>query len=257
LVSRPLCCTAAVLALGVAWLGAPGKVGATAYTLEVAIEDFSTAWNQDPNNLGTNKTDDPNFATNSTSVAVVSILPVFDLSGSFTTLDPTNSTVLDVGGALDPNGQDLFLFSLDVDPNSIRSIGLAQAEPSVPFAVPATGLGHFDDAFGPPDCGSIGSNCAGFTGSTTNPLFVWDPNTPDGLSGTSDRLFVAYAIGTLPGDGTPILGIPPGSVNFMINDGSAVVTVTGKLVVVPEPGGLLLLGGALAALSALTRRRGI
>ena len=72
---------------------------------------------------------------------------------------------------------------------------------------------------------------------------------------TTDRLFAAYSpVGSLPGPGIfPV--IPPATASFMISEaGGTNFSVTGTIVLVPEPTTALLLGAGLLGLAMVGRR---
>jgi PEP-CTERM motif len=73
---------------------------------------------------------------------------------------------------------------------------------------------------------------------------------------TTDRLFGAFSpVGSLPGPGIfPV--IPPGTANFSFSKaGGTNFSASGTIVLVPEPGTLLLLGGGLLGVALAGRRR--
>ena len=114
------------------------------------------------------------------------------------------------------------------------------------------GVGHFSDPNETPTGGSIPVASIG--------RFSYDNPNISGLNlqagETTDRLFVAFSpVGSLPGPGIPP-PIPPGTASFMLSKaGGANFSVQGSIVLVPEPGTLLLLGGGLMGLGLAGRRR--
>ncbi len=175
-----------------------------------------------------------NAGNNGGSGVLGTILPETDSSGGSLTL-----------AGVGPGGLDLLLFrvqlsagSADVDQVGASTIGVAVA----------LGAGHFLD----PDETPTGGSIAGDAG-----LLDYDHlNLGSALNleagETTDRLFVTFALGALPGPGLPPI-FPPGTASFMISSG-ANFSVQGGIVLIPEPTALLLLGSALALL-AFARRR--
>jgi len=116
----------------------------------------------------------------------------------------------------------------------------------------AVGLGHYTD---PDETPTSGLNPV-----TSISRFNYDNPNVSALNlqagETTDRLFGVYSpVGSLPGPGIPP-PIPPGTASFMISKaGGANFSVQGSIVLVPEPGTLLLLGGGLLGLGLAGRRR--
>jgi hypothetical protein len=177
----------------------------------------------------------------SAGTATVNILPVLDISDSFTELDPTDPNAVWV----DSVAQDWFFVQLEVTGGAVTSFGMGNPVSK------AVGMGVGNDVFAMPTSGVLAPS------PDDAPEWFFgggDPNDPNALTGMSNRLIAAYNLGDLPGAGIPF-AIPEGTVSFMVNDGSNLFSITGKAVLVPEPSALLLLGVGLAGLAFASRRR--
>jgi PEP-CTERM motif len=119
-------------------------------------------------------------------------------------------------------------------------------------ATGAVGAGHFTDPAETPTSGAVPS------GSLLR--FEYDNPNISALNlqagETTDRLFGVWSpVGKLPGPGIPP-PIPPGTANFSISEANSAndFSVQRSIVLVPEPGTWLMLGGGLIGLSWASRR---
>ena len=168
------------------------------------------------------------------------LLPVFDISGAASLL----------AGVVDLPNQDFFVFKLELYAGSDRVDQIGAAKVGV---TPVLGVGFFDDLLGKnPTDGALSpitppADTGIFNYSHT---IIPDPGNLIPLE-TTDRLFVTYASGKLPGFLT--------LTSHMISSNTDFTITTGQLVeiVAPEPSVLLLMGAALAGLgiSAILRSR--
>jgi len=176
--------------------------------------------------------------------ATGTIDPVASLSGTTVCLAGTCG-----GGVTD----DYLVFTVTVTTGYLDEIVLARGAPSVSVA----GLGHYSADPGlAPLSGSISpATLARFNYGAATTVVADNLGGTGNVPETSDRLFVAFALGALPGPGqiSPFV-VPPGTVSFMLSAATD-FTVTGIAVLVPEPGTLLLVGGGLLELGLAGRRR--
>jgi len=167
------------------------------------------------------------------------INPVASLSGTTLCLSGTCGT---------DASHDWLVFTVTVTTGYLDEVGLARGAP----AVSVQGVGHYSADPGlAPQSGSISpATLARFNygAGVVNALLNLDAGE------TSDRLFVAFTLGDLPGPGqvTPF-PVAPGTISFMLSAATD-FTVLGTAVLVPEPSTLLLLGGGLIALGLTGRR---
>jgi PEP-CTERM motif len=166
--------------------------------------------------------------------------PVTDLSGTAFCLSGTCTS----GAA-----EDWLLVSVTLDggSNAVDRITMSVAGVSA-----IVGVGHFGDPDETPTSGSVPIASQAWV-DYDNPN-VSALNLEAGE--TTDRLFAAFSpVGSLPGPGIfPV--IPPGTASFVFSSaGGANFSVPGTLVLVPEPGTLLLLGGGLIGVALAGRRR--
>ncbi len=203
------------LGLGAALLIAPSSAWALAYTISSSVA-FS--------NLGVSGTIDP----------------VTDLSGTAVCLDGTCTSSA---------AQDWLLVSVTLDGGSGA---IDRIDFSAAGVTALVGVGHFSDPDETPTSGVVASaSLARFNYDNPN---ISALNLEAGE--TTDRLFAAFSpIGSLPGNGIfPV--IPPGTASFTISTaGGSNFSVQGSIVLVPEPGTLLLLGGGMLGLAFAGRRR--
>ncbi len=181
----------------------------------------------------------------------------FSGAGATGTIDPVASlsgTTVCLAGACGGGVTDDYLvFTVTVTTGYLDEIGLARGLPAVSVA----GLGHFSADPGlAPQSGSISpATLARFNYGAGGVVIAQNLGGSGDVPETSDRLFVAFSLGALPGPGqlTPFV-VPPGTVSFMLSAATD-FTVTGIAVPIPEPGTLLLLSGGLLGLGLVGRRR--
>jgi len=167
------------------------------------------------------------------------INPVTNLAGTTSCL---------AGTCLSSATQDWLVVSLTLNGGSgaVDQVGMSAAGVST-----VVGVGYFTDPSETPTAGSIPVVSQG--------LFNYDWPNVSALNlqagETTDRLFVAWSpVGSLPGPG--VGPIPPGTASFMISkSGGANFSVQGAIVLVPEPGTLLLVGAGLLGIGIAGRRR--
>lgn len=140
--------------------------------------------------------------------------------------------------------------SADVDRIDMSAAGVAAV----------VGLGHFSDPGTTPTASSTLPSASIARFDYGDP-FVSAVNLQAGQ--TTDRLFAAFSpVGSLPGPGIvspippyPVI-VPPGTANFSFSKaGGSNFSASGTIVLVPEPGTLLLLGGGALGLGLAGRRR--
>ena len=160
-----------------------------------------------------------------------------------TSIDPGTLGAPQDGTVTDPTSQDWFVVEVSVlATSSLDLIGVGIGNP-VSIAV---GAGVLAGAGVTPTAVDA-TNPA--PGTSDTPLFSFAGFG----SGTSDVLVVAFATGDLPGTGIPPF-IPAGTVNFMVDNGTTVASVSGTVVggvtIVPEPGTAVLLSVGLIVLGS-------
>jgi hypothetical protein len=167
------------------------------------------------------------------------ISPVANLAGTTSCL---------AGSCLSTASQDWLVVSLTLNGGSgaIDQVGMSAAG-----VLTVVGVGYFTDPSETPTAGSIPIASQGLLN------YDW-PNISAGnlqAGETSDRLFVAFSpVGSLPGPG--VGPIPPGTASFMLSkSGGANFSVQGSIVLVPEPGTLLLIGAGLLWIGIVGRQR--
>lgn len=181
----------------------------------------------------------------------------FGISGTLDPVTNLSGTAICLSGTCTSAAtQDWLLVSVTLDggSNPIDRITMSVAGVSA-----IVGVGHFSDPDETPTSGSVPT--------LSQAWFDYDNPNVSALNleagETTDRLFAAFSpLGSLPGPGIvspippfPVL-VPPGTTSFVLSSASgANFSVQGTLVLVPEPGTLLLLGGGLLGVALAGRRR--
>ena len=177
----------------------------------------------------------------------------FSNSGVSGTINPvtdlTGTSICLAGACTSSVAQDWLIVSVTLNGGSgaVDQIDIAAAGVSA-----VVGAGHYSDPSETPTAGSIPiASIARFSYDNPN---VSALNLQAGES--TDRLFAAFSpIGSLPGPGIPPV-IPAGTASFMLSKaGGANFSVTGSIVLVPEPGTALLMGLGVLGLALAGRRR--
>jgi len=174
----------------------------------------------------------------------------FGISGTLNPVTDLSGTAICLAGTCTSGAtQDWLLVSvtLNVGSNAVDRITMSVAGVSA-----IVGVGHFSDPDETPTSGSVPIASQAWV-DYGNPN-VSALNLQAGE--TTDRLFATFSpVGSLPGPGIfPVF--PPGTASFVLSSASgANFSVQGTLVLVPEPGTLLLLGGGLLGVALAGRRR--
>jgi hypothetical protein len=171
------------------------------------------------------------------SGVVGQILPVTSTAG-------TNICL--AGSCSNPTAQDWLLFQVVLSTGSaaVDEIGGSSVGVSV-----VLGVGHYSDPNETPTAGQVVAS----QGLIDYADGVVGPGNLE-AGETTDRLFVTFNLGALPGPGLPALMIPAGTASFMISSG-ANFSVSGAIVQIPEPGLLGALAGLLGLAAAGHRLR--
>lgn len=177
----------------------------------------------------------------------------FSSGGISGTINPvtnvTGATICLTGSCTNAVSQDWLVVSVTLNGGSGA---VDQIDVSAAGVTTVVGVGHFSDPAETPQSATI-------AGTTSIGRYSYDTPNVSALNlqagETTDRLFVAYSpVGSLPGPGIfPV--VPPGTASFMLSKASgASFSVSGSIVVIPEPGTVLLMGLGLLGLALAGRR---
>jgi hypothetical protein len=205
----------------------------------VALVSACLGWSSSAHALGYTLSAPVNF--NNVTLGISGTLnPVASLAGA---------TICLAGACGNTASHDWLVFTVTLNGGS-AAVNLIDASAAGVAAV--TGLGHFTDPGETPTGGSVPiASIARFNYGSNTPPDVLNLEAGE----TTDRLFAAFTLGSLPGPGIPP-PIPPGTASFMIGKaGGSNFSVQGSIVAIPEPGTLVLLGAGLLGLGLTSRRR--
>jgi len=172
------------------------------------------------------------------------------ISGTLNPVTLGGTSICLLGSCTNAGAQDWLLVSVTLNGGSAAVDRIDMSAAGVATVV---GLGHFSDPGTTPTASSTLPSASIARFDYGDP-FVSALNLQPGQ--TTDRLFAAFSpLGSLPGPGIfPIY--PPGTASITLSKaGGSNFSVQGSIVLVPEPGTLLLLGGGALGLGLAGRRR--